>query len=223
MGSSRLRNIDLYKFSNSSRRIDDDFDSTYYIYSTDIQFQNDPMRYQISRYLYPEDFNAYTRGDEFYTIMEEIVGENAQALREAETLQARDKIMRQTMGSEITLVTDKSDIILLKKLNFDSHWKTSRDEKENIINLFKGYIPSFAIFGIFKHRENIAKAREIIRKLSTESMGREEILDYLKQIHAEFNPVNPQGEFNRKLYYAIRKLTLTDTAPRVELRSIRQT
>ncbi len=52
-------------------------------------------------------------------------------------------------------------------------------------------------------------------------MDREELLSYLKQVAGEFNPENAQGEFNRKLYYAIRKWSLGNIAPVQELRSLR--
>jgi hypothetical protein len=221
MQSSRADNIHLYQISNSSRRIDNDFDSTYFIYSTTIQFQNDPLHYQISRFMYPEDFNAYSRGDEFYTYLEEALGEHARAYKEAKTLQARDQIINETIGADIALVTEKNDIIPLKKLNFNSSWRKARNDKEDIINLFKGYIPSFAIFGIFKHQENITKARQIISDLRSKEMNHDELISYLKQVVESFNPVNAQGEFNRKLYYAIRKLSAANPAPEQELQSIR--
>jgi hypothetical protein len=177
----------------------------------------------------------YMRNDgmDFYSKAKELAKQIEKNILEANTLGERDNLIYNKMSgvatsNNICLVTNKIEnlsyyddeddekaneayknnilSIPLKTMNFDSKWSAGKPVKDNIIHLFQGYIPTFFLWGLFKHKENILKAKQIIHHLTNNNLDDQQTLAYLQDIVKNFSPENPCGEFNRKLHYIIRKL-----------------
>lgn len=96
--------------------------------------------------------------------------------------------------------------IPLYKIYGNLRWVNEDPIAKNIIRLFKECIPSNYFFSFFKDANDTKWAKEIVYHLSKHSLDENQILSYLKSIKLNFQPNDPQGEFNTKLYYAIRKV-----------------
>lgn len=94
---------------------------------------------------------------------------------------------------------------------FDSYWY-DQSIKKNVLGLLQSYIPYSFNFLSGKHAENISKFNATIAdveklddKLGTHASAKA-VYDILKKLQADFKPVNPEGEANRKLLYLINRI-----------------
>jgi hypothetical protein len=118
------------------------------------------------------------------------------------------------------MITRIDEIIKMLNLqwSFDAEWKLENSIRENVITIFKNYMPRFKGMFSGKHSENILEAKQIINHLEKNpDISFTQLTDLLLNIG---EPINPIGEFNRRLNYCFNKLGLEHKRLNMSLRLI---
>lgn len=102
----------------------------------------------------------------------------------------------------------KAQAIIKLQWDFNNEWNSYLSEQENILKLFHSYLPKVKL--LF-NRQHVQEAEKIIQHLQTNpNLTHSELSNYLAEMFKvlensiEFNRL---GEFNRRLQYALRKLS----------------